>query len=225
MFKRIHQSFKNRGLTGTVQSGLGMLEDFFFDIRNGTDTWRRVGLENNTIVDDRKSEANPYHPTRGRAFRKVMSQLSLPSDSVFVDLGSGKGKTLLLASRMGFKRIVGVEFLPELCAIAEKNVKAWSRRYGQMEFQIVRCDAGDYQMQDDENVFFMFNPFGEATMRRVIRNITLSLNRHPRKAWMIYADPDTRAVIEQITEVREVLSCSYGGFDFVVWEMCGPLLS
>lgn len=217
--ERLIQSLKNRGLARTIESGLSVLEDIIFDLRYRTDTVRRVSLDDLTVVGKTKDEANPYHPTRGRVFRKVMSQLSFPPDSVFVDFGSGKGKMLMLASRLGFKRVVGVEFSPELCAIAEKNIKTWFKAYGQSEIQVVCCDAGDYPVQGNENIFFMFNPFGAAVMQLVIGNITSSLNRHPRKVWMVYGDPSERAVIEELKGVREILSYSYGGFDFSVWVM------
>ena len=42
---------------------------------------------------------------------------------VFVDLGSGKGRTLLLASEYPFRRIVGVELSPKLHRIAKTNVE------------------------------------------------------------------------------------------------------
>lgn len=216
---RISQSIQNRGVIGTIQSGLCIVEDVCFDLRYGVDTQRRVDLALLTTVGENKGEANPYHPTRGRAFRTVMRHVPFPSGSVFVDFGSGKAKLLLLASRLDFKRVVGVEFSPELCLIAEKNIERWSIAHSHSEILVYCKDAGDYLVRDDENVFFMFNPFGATVMERVLQNISASLQRFPRKVWMIYGNPSKRGLIEDMMEVRELSSCSYGGFDFVVWEV------
>ena len=40
---------------------------------------------------------------------------------LFIDFGSGKGRALLLASELPFKKIVGIEFSPPLHEIARAN--------------------------------------------------------------------------------------------------------
>ena len=222
---RVSRSLRQRGVKRTVESGVSIAEHLLFDLRHGTDTFRRVDLRELSLPGGDRKEAHPYHPTRGRAFTSIMRRLSFPSDSVFVDFGSGKGYPLLLASQLGFKRVVGVEYSAKLCRIAEQNIKRWSRRHRDAQIQIHCCDAGDYPVQDDDNVFFMFNPFGSAVMQRLVANIAASLSRCPRQAWIIYADPTRRAEIEQVLTVHQLLSHSYGGFDFVVWTTDAKTLS
>jgi len=48
-------------------------------------------------------------------------------DFIFIDLGSGKGRTLLMASDYPFRRIVGVELLLALHQIAQENLEQVSR--------------------------------------------------------------------------------------------------
>ncbi len=60
---------------------------------------------------------SPYQPTESALFHEMLDALSQQShsdfhDFVFIDLGSGKGRTLLMASDYPFRRIVGVELLP-----------------------------------------------------------------------------------------------------------------
>ena len=88
-----------------------------------------------------------YQPTEPAAFHEMLDALQkspTPDQTVlnfrdftFVDLGSGKGRTLLMASDYPFRRIVGVELLPSLhksrsrtCASTEatrRNVSRSSR--------------------------------------------------------------------------------------------------
>ena len=60
---------------------------------------------------------SPYQPTEPGLFHEMMTDLirhtSLgPEEFVFCDLGSGKGRTLLMAADYSFQRVVGVELLP-----------------------------------------------------------------------------------------------------------------
>src|ERR1700733_13400481 len=69
---------------------------------------------------------SPYQPTEPSLFREMMASLPIAFDEfTFVDLGSGKGRTLLMASDYPLKKIIGVEILPELHKIAQKNLAAY----------------------------------------------------------------------------------------------------
>lgn len=46
---------------------------------------------------------------------------------VFLDYGSGKGRALIMAAQYPFRRILGVEFSPQLSLIASQNIE-WPRR-------------------------------------------------------------------------------------------------
>lgn len=70
---------------------------------------------------------SPYQPTEKALFHEMVDALAHHADLdfaefTFVDLGSGKGRALLMASDYPFRRIVGVELLPALHQIAELNL-------------------------------------------------------------------------------------------------------
>ena len=133
------------------------------------------------IKSENKSRGVRYEPTRARPLRRLLRVLNLPKDSVFVDLGCGKGRILLLACEYGFKRVKGVDFSPQLCEVAKKNLAIYKQKKGLgAEVVIMESDVVDYQLQDDENIFFMFNPFDKVVMERVVGNIAQSLRRNPR---------------------------------------------
>src|SRR5208282_3142443 len=71
-----------------------------------------------------------YQPTESILFHEMLDALrqQLHSDFhdfVFLDLGSGKGRTLLMASDYPFRRIVGVELLPALHQAAQDNLRQY----------------------------------------------------------------------------------------------------
>src|SRR6202035_689809 len=65
-----------------------------------------------------------YYGISPSGFNQMMEALDLDWPRfTFVDLGSGKGRALLLASRFLFRRIVGVEIAPELSEVAAANIQ------------------------------------------------------------------------------------------------------
>src|ERR1700752_1632972 len=45
----------------------------------------------------------------------------------FVDVGAGKGRALLLASELPFRKVIGVELSKPLAQIAAQNIEKWNR--------------------------------------------------------------------------------------------------
>ena len=76
-------------------------ERHLFDRLLGVSTARSVSTEN-TRGDNIRYEACQWLPVR----RMLKSLAPSPSD-IFVDLGSGKGKTVLIAALLPYRRVVG----------------------------------------------------------------------------------------------------------------------
>ena len=111
-------------------------------------------------------------------------------DFVFIDLGSGKGRTLLMASDYPFRRIVGVELLPELHRAALENLRKYkSESQTCFALESICADATEFRFPDEPTVLFLFNPFPEAGLRRMIANLERSLRDHPRAVFVIYHNP------------------------------------
>jgi len=183
-----------------------------YDARLNIDTAECVELEDLSISSDRKQFGMPYGPTPTWAFRKLMATLQLPKESTFVDVGCGKGKALLLATDYGFQRAVGLEFSHELCEVAKRNVAAYRKKRGEAaDIEIVECDAADYQIRDDESVFYLSNPFDGNVMADFLGNVVASLARRPRRIWLIYHQLTCRDVVEGLGIFRQI-----GEYTFVV---------
>jgi predicted RNA methylase len=190
-------TMRKLGCRGSIDHLLTEAEDYWFDIKHGTDTAQFVQLADLDIRSRNRQRGVEYAPTPASDFKRLMNALEFPSGSVFVDLGSGKGKTLMMASEYEFKRVVGIEFSSELCETAQRN---WSIYRNGIEagadFEIANSDVVDYEIKDDENVFFMYNPFDAVVMGKVIQNIDTSLKIHPRRIWIIYHNPVCHELLE-----------------------------
>ncbi len=101
--------------------------DIDFDFDHGVDTtWATVSLR--TRVREWLS-GGQYQPSEPTLFREIIESLPVPPDGfTFIDLGSGKGRTLLMASSFPFRRIIGMELLEELNAIAAAEHRALPQR-------------------------------------------------------------------------------------------------
>src|SRR3984957_2898222 len=132
-----------------------------------------------------------YQPTEPAAFHEMLATLQhSPNpdqtainqttinfrDFVFTDLGSGKGRTLLMASDYPFRRIIGVELLPTLHQIAQENL---SKYHGETQkcfaVESVCADAVHFAFPAEPMVLYLFHPLPEAGLARVIANLAQSL--------------------------------------------------
>jgi SAM-dependent methyltransferase len=162
--------------------------EFRVDTTSATVSWRTrlLGLLH-----------SPYQPIEPQLFREIMAAIEIDfREFTFIDIGSGKGRALLLAAEYPFRRIIGIELLPELNAIAEENIRKLSgdkRPCG--EVQALSGDATRFIFPPEPLLVFLFNPLPEAELRKVVENLEASLRENPRSVFVIYASPVFEEVV------------------------------
>jgi Histone methylation protein DOT1 len=180
-----------------------------FDARFGTDTATVVYPWNiPSIAHECKPEIHAYHAAPAWLIRETLNSIPLePNVFAFIDMGSGKGRALLVASEFPFAKIVGVEISRELSAIAEQNVMRY-RSISQRctTFSLHCADATDYTFEAEPLVLFLSNPFGRETIRRVLANLEASLIASPREAFLIYINPWFEVLVRNAPFLRKVRS-------------------
>ncbi len=126
----------------------------------------------------------------------------------FIDIGSGKGRTLLMASDYPFRKIVGVELIFDLHRIAETNIAAYRPRSLQTDpkqdssspgapVESICVDARDFVFPETPLVVYLFNPLPEARLRRVRQNLEHSWKLAPRPMWVVYHHPVLEAALTE----------------------------
>lgn len=204
------QSLRRQGLRRSAQTGLSLIEDALFSARYGVETAERVSAAELGGLSDRGRD---YHPTRARHFRTLMRSLSLPPGLGFADIGSGKGLVLLLATEQPFARIVGVEHSAALCDVARANLARYQARTGRgARVSVHHADATVFPITPDLNVFYLFNPFEDVILDKVVANITASLRAAPRPGWII----TNKARLEGLDGYAPHLEMAYGNAEFQV---------
>src|SRR5215510_5070876 len=123
-----------------------------------------------------------YQPIEPELFREIMAQMQIPFEQfTIVDIGSGKGRAVLLAAEYPFQRIIGIELLPELHAIARQNVAEVMARESIKPAIELQCgDAAQFRFPPEPLVVFLFNPLPELGLWNVVRSLDASLRENPR---------------------------------------------
>jgi SAM-dependent methyltransferase len=157
---------------------------------------------------------SPYQPTEPALFHEMLDSLATkfggapptlactertrtwgtePLDFrqlVFVDLGSGKGRTLLMASDYPFKRIIGVELLPELHRVAEENLRKYKSGSQKCSEIVAQCgDAREFEFPVEPMILYLFNPLPRAGLEQVIAKLEGSVRTHTREVYVLYHNP------------------------------------
>jgi hypothetical protein len=167
-----------------------------WDRRHGVDTAGSIQLDTLSITGPNQKFGNECVCTSPRSFDFMMRSLPRSlAGYTFVDVGAGKSRTLLLASRYDFARIVGVEFAGELVECSKRNIArfttAWQRC---RDLSIVEADATRFAFPDTPLVVFFYNQFTREVFDTVLANIMASLQVRPRGCTIIYGSSSHDAI-------------------------------
>jgi hypothetical protein len=189
--------------------------DLDFDFERNVDTTRaNVGFHTQLMA---ALTGHEYFATDPWLFEQIMQALPIRfEDFTFIDLGSGKGRSLMLASDYPFRRIVGVEYLPELHRAAQLNIGRYSGE-GQKcrQLESICQDARDFEFPNEPTVLYLFNPFPEPVFALVLQKLKESLKKNPRPSYVAYRYPEYKRVIdecewlERIAETEQWVIYSY----------------
>jgi SAM-dependent methyltransferase len=142
-----------------------------------------------------------YQPTEPAIFHEMLDALRSRTniyfeDFTFIDLGSGKGRTLLMASDYPFRRIVGVELLPSLNQIATQNLRQYSSESQKcFTLESACADATSFHFPKGPLLVYLFNPFLEAALQRTLANLEKTLRADPRHAYLLYHNPQLEPLV------------------------------
>jgi SAM-dependent methyltransferase len=161
------------------------------------------------IVDETaRSLAVGYVPTRELVIRHILTnttqELNLGQYS-FIDLGCGKGRTLIVAAQLPFKEVIGVELSPLHCEVAEANIQRYLsdvRNPALCRNVRVSCvNAADFEFPDTNLLIYMYRPF----LGPIFKNVADNMRR-------FQAGTGRRVLIAYSCPVEELMLEAYSGF-------------
>jgi predicted RNA methylase len=151
----------------------GYAYDRSFDLEHGVQTAGTVAVEELDAADELKARANRYEAAEPGFVNFLIERLGLErrADYLFIDVGSGKGRVMLLAAMAGFRRVIGLEFDARLSRIARHNIEVFGNRRADVEFTVVDGDATAFAFPPVPTVLFLNNPFDAPLMTKLLDTI------------------------------------------------------
>jgi hypothetical protein len=191
-------SVRDHGLKAALRKLRVHADNALFDRRYGVNSNQSVATADLAVVGGNKAHGTFHQPIKPLVFEGAMDAFQIPGKGVFVDFGSGTGRALMLAVLHGFTRVVGVEYATNINPVAERNLEEFRRRTRkEFDFRIVGIDAAEYEIDDDECVFFFYNPFGRPVLERVLGNIRRSYESSSRPIHLVYGNPTQRQTLDE----------------------------
>ena len=204
---KLARSVRARGVTATwalarknITHELRWYLDRRFDRIHGTETSDRIELADLDVVGEHRDQGVYYEPTSTRIFRHIMDRVADQircQEFTFVDYGSGKGRTLLMASDYPFQEIVGVEFSGQLHQTAMRNIEAYrGKRQRCKQLRSVHADATLFAPPSANLLIYFFNPFLKSVMAQVLGNVAAAVRSSGLKVVLVYLNPLSSQVVE-----------------------------
>jgi SAM-dependent methyltransferase len=177
-----------------------------FDSTYGIDTGGITQLKGLGVPREAWSEGGPHIAVDPDEFAAAIHSVDLDlAQLTFIDLGSGKGRALMLAAEYPFRRIIGVEFAEPLVETARANIQHLSQTRDVSRIEVIHSDALKYDLPTEPELIFLYNPFGSSMMKVVAERTRASLATAPRDLAVLYLNPfHLDAWIEAgFTEIRK----------------------
>ena len=163
---------------------LDLFYDWYFNVTTAT------SIKLSEMGINVSSSNKDYVPISYFAIFSMLNRVPIePKKISFLDYGSGKGRALAAAASKPFQKVAGVEFADKLCSISRENIASMRNKKSKL-INIHHMDATKFDVPDDVNVVYFFNPFAGIVLENVINNIKSSLNRKPRKLYIIFINDD-----------------------------------
>lgn len=155
----------------------------------GCDFVTRMNVEDFRTV---REGMHPYVTTTPKEIFPILDKCHChpaEGDAIF-DFGCGKGSAMITFLDYGFRKVGGVEYEDGIYGICINN---FQRLGFDPHSECISCIHGDAARLtielDAYNWFYYFDPFDEDVFEETIQNICQSLERRPRKTYLIVINP------------------------------------
>ncbi len=177
-------------------------------------------------------ESDPYNsgylPADPAIGSELLSRVAGPEKYTFLDLGCGKGRVLVLATEVGFRRVIGVEINHGLAEIARRNAAKIRAEFPErVPIEVLHDDAAAVGFPLEPLIIFLNHPFWGPAMRQVSRNLMESLTAAPREAIIFYVNPVLSEIFDAVPLLERVCTDTTDArdervADYIIWRTRMP---
>lgn len=137
-------------------------------------------------INYNRTESTPYE-----SLNILLKSYKINKNDKFIDFGCGKGRVSFYINSLYDIETIGIE-LNELTYddLIENSISYNKYNRENKNFPVfIKTYAEKYNIKDNENIFYFFNPFSLKIFSKVIDNILLSIENHPREVDIILYYP------------------------------------
>ncbi len=165
--------------------------DAAFDAEAGVRTGGVQHLYGLTINSENARFGTNHVASDPAEFRQAMERIDFDlSSATFIDFGSGRGRALIMAALLPFKKIIGIEFAEELYRASIENIRNSTCELGHCDRIIqILGDATQFEFPDGPLVLYFFNPFDAPIITAVASHALASWRIKPRPMRVVYLNP------------------------------------
>jgi hypothetical protein len=171
-----------------------------FDRQHNVRTCGRVQFSEVKIENESPEYSLPYEPTPTVIVPTVLPKLANSFGGfAFVDLGSGKGRMVLLAAQFDFDRVIGVEFAQQLHQLAQENVDNYRGNSLRCKSLTLTCeDAKNFDFPSEKCIpsqkciIFIFNPFKRELLTHIVDRLATSHAAKPRTMYIVFVNAEPK---------------------------------
>jgi hypothetical protein len=186
-----------------------------FDQAHGTDTSGLVPAANLITGHINDEHVTAYYGVAPSILRTLIAQWreTPPPHPIhsynFIDIGAGKGRAMLIASELPFRKVIGIELNPELATIAQANLDRWQTAHAAdptanplARTQLLQQDALTFRLPTTPCLAFLFHPFEAPVLRALLRRIETQFAKQaitkkaPPAFDLLYVNAECRAVLD-----------------------------
>ena len=123
----------------------------------------------------------------------------------FIDVGCGKGRAVLLASRLPFRDVVGVELHPQLAALARTNLAHWAQSGPTSAASIVCADAPAAlpDLLHGPVLLYIYNPFRSPVLRELLK-VIVEISQERDVVDILYLYPEFDQVFAEFPQFERL---------------------
>jgi len=155
---------------------------FDFDKEHGVQTHLIVEKSESDITGKHRQFALDHVPIEPHIALKALHGARIDfSNYHFIDIGSGSGRALILASFLGFKKITGVELSSKLHELAQKNLSLYMSKQQKTKdhYKLLNISALEYQFPDEPFCIYIYRPFDDEIFSQFLEGLQIFIVEHP----------------------------------------------
>lgn len=150
--------------------------------------WDKLLGIRTTGRDDTNSDEYryPYEPTPYCVLERLADSGLIVKDDTVLDYGCGKGRVGFFLSHQTGAKAIGIEYDERIYRFAVENAKTAANS---AKVSFVSVSAEEYEVSDDINKCYFFNPFSVEILREVMAKIMDSYYEQPREILLFFYYP------------------------------------